>query len=75
MSCDIVMPLPLYARNDPDLLILDLNGYDHSVSFINILKEQGHAQPRIVDLNFMMVLLISVVSKYQRLLQLANAKG
>ena len=75
MSCDIVMPLPLYACNDPDSLILDLDGYDHSVSFINILKEQGHAQPRIVDLNFIMVLLISIVSKYQRLLQLANAKG
>ena len=41
MSCDIVMPLPMYARNPLDLLISDLNGYDHSVSFINILKEQG----------------------------------
>ena len=75
MSCDIVMPLPMYARNPLDLLISDLNGYDHSVSFINILKEQGYTQPRIVDLNFMMVLLISFVSKYQRLLRLANAKG
>lgn len=74
MSCDIVMPLPLYAHNDLDLLICDLNGYDHSASFIKILKEEGHAQPRIVDLNFMMGLLISTVSKYQRLLQLANAK-
>ena len=75
MSCDIVIPLPLYAPNDPDLLVLDLEGYDRGVSFINILKEQGHTQPRIVDLNFMVVLLISVVSKYQSLLQLAKAKG
>ena len=75
MSCDIVIPLWLYVPNDPDLLILDLNGYDYSPSFIKILKEQGHTQPRIADLNLLIVLLISVVSKYQRLLKLADAEG
>ena len=75
MSCDIVMPLSLYAPNDPDLLIQEIDGYDHIASFIKLLKEQGHSQPRIVDLNLLMVLLISVVSKYQRLLKLADAEG
>ena len=75
LSCDIVIPLPLYAINPFDRPFLDLDGYDHSVSFINILREQGYTRPRIADLNFMMVLLISSVSKYRRLLKLANAKG
>ena len=38
-------------------------------------KEQGHTEPRIADLNFMVHLLISVISKYQRLLKLTDAHG
>ncbi|MDE0166393.1 MAG: ATP-binding protein [Bryobacterales bacterium] len=71
MSCDIVFPLPLYTPYDLDDLFTDLDGYDHVSCFIDILKERAHNQPRIADLNIMMNLLISIISKYRRLLKLA----
>ena len=76
MSCDVVLPLPLYAPgNDLASLVVELDGYDHKARFIRILKEQGHTQPRIADLNFLMNLLIGVVSKYRHLLRLADISG
>ena len=73
MSCDIVLPVPFYTHNAPLPLTLNLDGYKYLSSFIEILKEQGHTEPRIADLNLMVHLLISVVSKYQRLLTLTDA--
>lgn len=75
MSCDIVLPLPLYTPHNTEHLIRELDGYDHDKFFIDILKEQEYNQPRIADLNFMMSALIGVVSKYRHLLRLAGAEG
>lgn len=75
LSCDIALPLPLYNSNDLNGLITEWNGYEYGETFINILKEQGHNQLNIVDLNFVMSVLISIVSKYQRLLKLADLDG
>ena len=75
MSCDIVLPLSFYAPGGLGNLHIDLEGYEQKDFFIKILREQGHMQPRIADLNFLMNLLIGSISKYRRLLKLADAKG
>ena len=75
LSCDIVLPLPLHAANSPDYLSSSLNGYAHITRFIAMLKKQGHPQPRIADLNFLLHLLIALVSQYRRLLKLAGTTG
>ena len=75
MSCDIVLPLQLYAPDDLDHLIEEFDGYVHAGRFINMLNEQGHIRPRIADLNFMLRLLLGIVSQYRSLLKLADADG
>ena len=75
ISCDIVFPLTFYTPSEPDLLRTSLNGYNYEERFIQLLKESGHTQPRIVDLNFLMSLLTGFVSKYRCLLKLAGADG
>lgn len=75
LSCDVILPLPFYTPNDPDNLIVDLDGYDHDELFIDILKEHGHIQPRIADLNFMMNILTGIVYKYHRLLKLCGIEA
>ena len=73
MSCDIVLPLSFYAPSDLHSLNMDLDGYEQKTHFIRILREQGHTQSRIADLNFLMFLLSVIVSKYRYLLNLADA--
>ena len=75
LSCDIVLPLPFYASSAPSDLIIALDGYDNARYFIDILKKHKYPRPRIVDLNFLMSLLIGVVSQYRHLLKLAGAGG
>lgn len=75
MSCDIVLPLQLHAPDVPDHLIEEFDGYVHAGRFIDMLNEQGHIRPRIADLNFMLKLLLGIVSQYRSLLKLADADG
>ena len=75
LSCDIVFPLPQYTPKDADILYTECADYKYVQTFIEILKEQGHTQPKIADLNYVMSVLISVVSKYRRLLKLADLDG
>ena len=75
LSCDLVFPLQLYTPDSLEQLYIDLDGYDQKEHFIDILKEQGHTQLRIVDLNYMMSVLIGIVSKYRSLLRLADGGG
>ena len=70
LSCEIIIPLPKFVPNDTDGLLLDLDGYNQAKHFVEILKNQGYLQPRIADLNFLMSLLVGVISKYRRLLKL-----
>ena len=75
LSCDIALPLSLYAPNAPEDLLRGFDGYQHAGRFVHILKEQEHTQPRVADLNFLMYLLIGIVSKYRRLLNLTDTEG
>lgn len=75
LSCDIVLPLPFYAPNDLDELIIEFDGYVNAPRFIRILKDYRYPQPRIADLNFLMNILTSVVATYRRFLKLADADG
>ena len=75
LSCDIILPLPQYTPNDLNNLIPEWDGYKYGETFISILKEQGHIQPQIADLNFVMSVLVGIVSKYRRLLKLADVDG
>ena len=75
MSCDIALPLTSYAPTELDLLRTLLDGYEHEQRFVQLLRERGHTQPHIADLNFLMSLLTGFISKYRRLLKLAGAEG
>lgn len=75
MSFDIVLPLQLHAPDVPDHLIGEFDGYVHAERFIDMLNEQGHTRPRIADLNFMLRLLLGIVSQYRHLLKLAGVGG
>ena len=74
LACDVVVPLPFYDLGDLDNLFEEQNGYMDTERFMRILASQGtgYTQPRIVDLNFVMQILIGVASKYVRLLELAS---
>ena len=74
MRCEIVLPLPLYSPHALDDLSLELDGYQHTKHFVEILREQGYSEPRVADLNFVMNTLIGVVAQYRGLLHLAGAK-
>ena len=74
LRCEVVLPLPLYAPDTIETLSIDLNGYQHTELFLEILKEQGHVQPRVTDLNFLMSALIHMMSQYRRLLDLTGVK-
>lgn len=72
LSCDIVLPLQLYTPHRLNNLISEWDGYKYVDIFTKILKAQGHTQPQIADLNFMLHILIAIVSKYRRLLKLVD---
>ncbi len=74
LRCEIVLPLPFYATDSLDELRIELEGYQHAELFMDILRRQGHVQPRVADLNFLMNTLIGGVSQYRRLLDLAGEK-
>ena len=74
LRCEIVLPLPLYAPDSLDELCVDLDGYQHLELYMEILKKQGHVEPRVADLNFLMSALLGTVSQYRRLLDLAGVK-
>ena len=74
ISCEIVVPLPLYATKSIDSLAIELDGYEHVQHFLSILRAQAYHSPRVTDLNFLMGLLIDFVSKYRCLLELANSE-
>ena len=74
LACDVIVPLPLYDLGDPDNLFGELDGYLHTERFIRMLAGQGtgYTQPRIVDLNILMQILIGIASKYGIFLELAS---
>ena len=74
LACEIVIPIPLYARDSIDLIALELDGYDNVHKFTGALTTQGYQNPRVADLNFLMSLLVDFVAKYRRLLTLGNAE-
>lgn len=75
LSCEIVLPLPCYRRDNPLLLARDLDGYDHGDRFISLLEEKGYGKPQIVDLNFLTSVLRATLKQYRSLLKLAEAEG
>ena len=72
LSCDIVMPLPQYETSGTDLLMTELDGYDYTGRFVELLRAQTYENPRVADLNWLMYLLLDFTAKYRRLLELAN---
>ena len=75
LSCEIVLPLPCYRRDNPLELAQDLDGYDHSGRFISLLEEKGYGAPQIADLNFLPNVLKAALKQYRSLLMLAEAEG
>ena len=75
LSCEVVLPMPLYSSNSIDFLFASLDGYNYGDTFIDIIKEKGYTEPRVVDLNFIMNILSGIVSKYRRLLDLSELEN
>ena len=77
MSCEIIIPLPLYSAASPGLLREALDDYKQGNRYIKALKKHGlgHMGPKVVDLNFAAHVLIGVIAKYRRLLCLAGSTG
>ena len=74
LSCDLLVPLPLYSTSSLDELIVHLDGYENADLFIDVLREKGHISSKIVDMNVLMNVLIAAVAKYRRLLRLTNGE-
>ena len=68
LSCDVILPLnclnPLGASAS--------DGYRFQEQFESLLDTQGYKNPTVIDMNFLFYLLISTVSKYRRILELAE---
>ena len=69
---DVVFPLPVFHAYELEDLESWLRGYAHSEDFISILRNQGHTEVKVLDLNLLMNVLIGTVSKYRRLLAMAG---
>ena len=77
MSCEVVLPLPLYKAGSPGLLREHINDYEQGERYIEVLNGHGlgHMNPKVVDLNFAAHILIGVIAKYRRLLRQAGSTG
>lgn len=75
LSSDIIIPMPFCTTNSLEQLEVWLEGYSHKNIFISALREANYSHLRVVDLNFLMYALIGIVSKYRKLLTLAEAHG
>ena len=75
MKGELVVPIPLYTVDLPDLVTESLAGYLYGHRFVEILNKQGYKYSRIVDLNSVVNMLAGVVSQYRHLLNLAGEKG
>ena len=74
MRGELIVPIPLYKADYPDLIAGNLAGYLYGERFVEILNRQGHRYSRVVDLNYVVNMLSGVVSQYRRLLKLAGEK-
>ena len=70
LSCELVLPLPLYEAVDAQTIVEALDGYRHGQRLADISERAGYTAPRIADLNFVLGVLLGVVAKYRRLLRL-----
>ena len=75
MRGELIVPMPLYIADNPEIVIESLAEYLYGERFVAILNRQGHRYSRVVDLNSVVNILMGVVSQYRRLLNLAGAKG
>lgn len=77
MSCEIILPFPLYKAGSPGLLKEQFDDYEYGDRYMEVLKRQGlgHINPKVMDLNFSVHLLIGVVIKYRQLLHRAGSIG
>ena len=73
LSSEVIFPLPLYHPSENDGDLKDILNYRFGADFLTLLTNKNYATPRVADLNFMMHLLLSTISKYRCLLRLAGA--
>lgn len=69
---DVFIPLPLFQPDRRDLLALELDGYEHTQRFIDLLGRYNTNALRIVDLNYVFNVLLGVAETQERLCKLAG---
>lgn len=74
LSSDVVLPLPFYDFKNGEDLAKVLDKYENIETFVRLLHSQGsgYSNPRIVDLNIVLQVLMGVASKYRHLLSLVT---
>ncbi|MBY5970577.1 helix-turn-helix domain-containing protein [Halomonas denitrificans] len=74
LTSDVIIPLPLYQRDRPENLSIDLNGYEYAENFMGVLGKYTTSILRVVDLNYLFNILTGVAGIQDRLCELAGWK-
>lgn len=69
---DILIPLPFYTPSDPQFLLSELDGYLGASRFVDTLNKHPHSTVRVIDLNYLFIVLTAVIETQRRLCAQAN---
>lgn len=72
LESEVLIPLNVYRPDYIEYLAYQAEGYSNIERFSEILKAEGHENPRVVDLNYIFNLLIGVIEIQDRILKRAN---
>ena len=64
---DVIIPLPFYTPSDPLFLLSEMNGYQGIHRFVDTLKRFPNSAIRVVDLNYLFLVLSGVIEIQRRL--------
>lgn len=69
---ELIIPMDFYAPNSVHDLRENLFEYEDSHFFCNILEDQGHRRPRVVDLNFVLNILMAIAELQSKIMESAG---
>jgi hypothetical protein len=58
---EVIIPLPLFDGVETWRIVSELDGYEHGERYAEVLRRMGHANPSIVDLNFVFGSLLGIM--------------
>ena len=74
LSSEVLIPTTILRPSEMEDIKFALKGYDNAERYQQLLKNAGFANPKIVDLNLLFIILTTISSKQRQLLKKSEAK-